>query len=174
MKKILALLLVLALPAVAAARDIDEGTVEITGTSQLNMNWSSSDSGGGDVDTYTLNVDAQYYIMKNVAVGGFFSYEDLDFEAGGDTTLWLIGPQATYNVSYDDKLSFFGTVGLVYADYEIGDTSGDGFGIRLGGGMKFFLTKNVALVGQLRYQRLDLDDSDIDEFNLSGGFSVLF
>ena len=182
MKKVLIVFLALVFPASVFAMDIPQGKYEITGTTSFGFSSTSIDVDGGgeaDVDTIELNLDAQYYFQKNFAVGAFFEYEDVDADLGGDATFWMIGPQATYNISLDEKLSVFLNGGVGYANYEIGDVDADGFGFRVAGGLKYFFTSNIAAVAQLRYTWLSLDvdngpDVDYDDFGLGIGFSFLF
>ena len=165
MKKLtfVALMALLLLPVSAMALDIEQGKIEVTGSSTLDFNWTSAE--GNHTDAYTLDLEAQYYVIKNLAVGALLSWSDID-----NDTMWLLGPQVTYNISYDDKISFFvnGAVGLVDTDYD------DGFFFRVGGGVKYFLTRSVALVGQLRYHRFEMDKVDSDNLNLNFGISVIF
>jgi len=173
MKKVvcMALLALLLFPVSAMARDIEQGKFEFTGTTQTNLNWSSDDN--LKTDTYSLNFDGQYYVIKNLGVGAFMSWTNI--KVGGlNATMWMFGPQATYNISYDDKLSFFGNVGVGYAKYDIRDLNDDGFLFRVGCGVKYFLARNVAMVGQVRYQRVNLDRSNLDEINMIFGLSVVF
>jgi len=85
----------------------------------------------------------------------------------------MLDPQVTYNASYDDKLSSFDNLGIGCAKYDLGNGNG-GFLFRIGGGVKYFLTRNVALIKLIRYQRADLDNSYLDEINLNFGISVAF
>ncbi|MBE0604031.1 MAG: porin family protein [Deltaproteobacteria bacterium] len=177
MKKTLIVLLVLVFPMSLWAMDIPQGKYELTGTTSFDFSSSSADrDGGGDLDTdsITLNFDGQYYLQKNLALGAFFDYSDIDVDGGGDATSWMIGPQVTYNISIDPKLSFFVDGGVGYASYEWAGDDEDGFGIRIGGGLKYFIVNNIAVVGQLRYTWVDLDETEVDEFNLGIGLSVLF
>jgi len=177
MKKTLIFLLVLVFPMSLWAMDIPQGKYELTGTTSFDFSSSSADRDGGgdlDTDTITLNFDGQYYLQKNLAIGAFFVYSDIDIDGAGDASSWMIGPQVTYNISIDPKLSFFVNGGVGYASYEWGATDEDGFGIRFGGGLKYFLVNNIAIVGQLRYTWVDLDETEVDEFNLGIGLSVLF
>jgi hypothetical protein len=182
MKKVLIALLVLAFPVSVQAMDIPQGKYELTGTTSFEFSSSSVDAGAGDtdVDTISLDLDAQYYFQKNVALGLFWNYSDIDADGtAADTTFWMIGPQATLNVSIDPKLSFFVNGGVGYANYDLAGDDADGFGLKVGGGVKYFFVNNVGIVGQLKYTRLWLDpdqggDWDYDEFSFGLGLSILF
>ncbi|MBP2675521.1 MAG: hypothetical protein H6Q84_2361 [Deltaproteobacteria bacterium] len=177
MKKVLIVLLALVFPVSVCAMDIDAGKYELTGTTAFDYSSTSTDRDGGgnvDTDTITLNFDGNYYFQKNLAIGAFFEYSDIDIEGGGDASSWMIGPQVTYNISIDPKLSFFVNGGIGYASYDWGSADADGWGFRFGGGVKYFIIPSVAVVGQLRYTWMDLDEVEIDEFNMGIGLSVLF
>jgi len=93
--------------------------------------------------------------------------------------MWMIGPQATVNFSLDPKLSFFLNGSVGYANYDLGGNDADGFGFRVGGGIKYFIVNNIAAVAQLKYTWLSLDpdegdDMDIDTLDLGVGLSFLF
>jgi len=121
---------------------------------------------------YSLNLDAQYQVITNLAVGrSFLNWTNI--EAGSlDATMCMFGPQVTYNVSYDDKPSFFDNLGIGCAKYDLGNGSGGGFLFRIGGGVKYFLTRNVALIELIRYKLANLDNNYLDEINLNFGISV--
>ncbi len=104
MKKALIVFLALVFPVSVLAMDIPQGKYELTGTTSFNFSTTSVDTGAGDVDTDTisLELDAQYYFRKNLAIGVYFNYTDIDVDGiVADSTFWMIGPQATYNVSID-------------------------------------------------------------------------
>ncbi|MBE0602650.1 MAG: outer membrane beta-barrel protein [Deltaproteobacteria bacterium] len=182
MKKTLIVLLVLVFPVSLWAMDIPQGKYELTGTTSFDFATSSLDTGNGDVDTDTisLELDGQYYFQKNIALGVSFTYNDTDVDGSAlDSTFWMIGPQATYNISIDPKLSFFVNGMIGYANYDIGNNDSDGFGFKVGGGVKYFFVNNVALVGQLKYTWMNLDpdfgpDWDYSELSLGAGLAVVF
>jgi opacity protein-like surface antigen len=92
--------------------------------------------------------------QKNVAFGLFWNYNDTDFDGtAADSTFWMIGPQATVNFSIDPKLSFFVNGGVGYSNYDLANNDADGFGLKVGGGVKYFFARNVGIVGQLKYTR---------------------
>jgi opacity protein-like surface antigen len=88
-----------------------------------------------------------------------------------------VGPRCL-QISFDQKLYFFVNGGSAM-QLRHGRHDADGFGFRVGGGIKYFIVNNIAAVAQLKYTWLSLDpdegdDMDIDTLDLGVGLSFLF
>ncbi len=185
MKKALIVLLALALPATVRAMDINQGKLELSGQTALNFSDMTTEvSGEPDIDTttFSLQVDGAYYVRTNLGVGLIFQYEKTEVEQAGvetDTSFFLFGPQVTYNIPLNEKVSLFVNGALGYATAEVDNVDADGFGFQLGGGLKYFLTNSVSVNGAIHYQIVNLEDDfgrDIDTsgVNLGVGLSLYF
>jgi len=185
MKKAVFVLLALFVPASLWAMDIDQGKFELAGTTAFNFSDTTTEvDGAPDIDTTTwsFELDGNYYFMKNVGLGLILLYEDSEVDAGAgdiETSTFFIGPQITYNIPLNEKVSLFVNGAVGYADAEFDSNDADGWGFQVGGGLKYFLTNSASINGRVQYQSLSMEadaggDADTDGFNLGVGLSIYF
>jgi opacity protein-like surface antigen len=184
MKKAVFVLLALFVPASLWAMGIDQGKFELSGTTAFNFSDTTTEIDGSpdvDVTTYSFELDGNYYFMKNVGLGLILLYEDSEVDAGAgdiETSTFFIGPQITYNIPLNEKVSLFVNGAVGYADAEVGSEDADGWGWQVGGGLKYFLTNSASINAALRYQSLSMEDGagdvDTDGFNVGVGLSIYF
>lgn len=164
----------LLLPALASARDLSAGTLQLGGDANMAFSAGSADFGAGDVDTNTfqIGVSGLYYLIPNLGFGAFLDYVNESTEFAGETSdasTTIIGPQVSYNLGLSEQVSGFGTFGIGYAKMEQDDADASGFGWSIGGGLRFFPTRSVSLDGTLSYANVNLED----DFNNEADFSDL-
>jgi predicted porin len=169
MKKIVIVLLALCVPASLWAMDIDQGKFELSGTTAFNFSDTTTEvDGSPDIDTttYSFEIDANYYFMKNLGLGLILEYENSEVDTGvGDTdsSMLLIGPQVTYNFPLNEKVSLFVNGAVGYASLEVDDViDADGWGFQFKGGLKYFLTNSASINGSLAYRFLSMEDDSLD------------
>jgi opacity protein-like surface antigen len=186
MKKTVIVLLALFVPASLWAMDIDQGKFELSGTTAFNFSDTTTELDGGtdvDVTTYSIELDGNYYFMKNLGLGLIFQYEKSEIDAGGpndlDSSTVFIGPQVIYNFPLSEKVSLFVKGAVGYAELEVEGEEADGWGFQAGGGLKYFITNSASINGSVMYQNLSLEadaggDADTDGFNIGVGLSIYF
>jgi long-subunit fatty acid transport protein len=185
MKKTVIVLLALFVPASLWAMDINQGRFELSGQSNLNFSKMEIEVDGSpdtDVTSTEFQFDGLYYLQKNLGLGLSILYDKTEIEVGAadiDTSTLLIGPQVSYNIPLNEKISLFvnGLVG--YATEEIENEDADGWGFQVGVGLKYFLTNSASINGTLSYQSLSLEDDPGNDFDSSGvgvgiGLSMYF
>lgn len=184
MKKILCLIAVMLLMAPAAyAKDIDAGTVEVSGAATLGYNSTDIEIKDGpttDQSSWGLNLNSSYYVMPNLGVGLLLEYNSVDIADVEISTLG-IGPIVTYSFSMNEQVSLpiFGA--LTY-NSQTGDLLDDpsGWGWTIGAGVKYFMADNISLNGIVDYGQVyyetDTTSIEFDQkgFNVFGGISVYF
>jgi outer membrane protein with beta-barrel domain len=199
MKLVLALSLALALPACAAMHPQQQGGEEwypnsptgvkeygrkggygSAGVIQSFENFDTAGTGlsASDSDVgFALRAGAR--LEKNVAIE--LSAESLTGfglrGAGGsvDLDMWSVGVQGKYFFS-DQKIQPYGLFGFGVANAQVDDLSidDDGTYIRLGGGADFYVNKDVAIFGEVSYNRMLGDLKDLDHVDFIVGVMVRF
>jgi len=174
----------LLIPALASARDLSAGTLQLGGDTNLGFSMTTTDFGGGDVDTnvFDIGVSGLYYIIPNLGVGAFLDYsnESTEFEdIESDFSSTIIGPQVSYNLSLAEQASAFGTFGLGYAKVDADDAEASGFAWQLGGGIRYFPVSAVSLDGSITYSNVSLEDDfnnegDVSDLRIGVGLSFYF
>jgi long-subunit fatty acid transport protein len=173
----------LSMSASAHAYEVGMGTIEISGDLDLSvLSAETKVSSGGfsdttDNDTINLSLTGFYYLADNLGLGINWSYQSEKVSADGDsakTTMHLIGPAVQFNSSLNDTVSLFlaGTLGYASIDYDdsfFGNTSANGFGYSISGGIKYFINDYISLNGSIGYGRTSVDIDDFDaEVEISG------
>ena len=188
MKKTVIVLLALLLPASLWAMDIDQGRFELAGKTAFDFSDTTTELDGpqGDIDqtTWSIEFDGNYYLVRNLGLGLIFSYQDSEIDAGGpggtiDSSTVFIGPQIIYLVPIGEKTSLFVNGAVGYAALEIEDEDADGWGFKVGGGLKYFLTNAISINGSVNYQWLTMEadaggDADTDGVSVGVGLSLYF
>lgn len=163
----------------AHAKNIQVGTVELSGTTEFSYTDQEVENGTDiDIKTTELDVDALYYLVENLGLGLSVSYSDTEVD-NLDTSSWLVGPQVLYNFSMSEEASLFLKGSVFYAESEFDSVDADGWGWSVDGGAKYFINDHVSLNGSVGYASLSLEDdfnndADIKGFNFGVGFSLYF
>lgn len=186
MKKIALSLLLVMIAVSVEAREIEPGTVKLSGATNAAFFNTTVDIDGNEVtdtDTFSLEADAVYFLTKNIAVGGTVAYEneDTDFPGGfnDETSTIIIGPTAAVDVPINEMLNFIADATIGYFQMESEDNGGkyldaDGLAYRLSAGVAMFPAKQVSLDLTAAYQVLDGEDSvsDFDFETASMGINL--
>lgn len=192
MKKVFVAAAALALTSTALqARDLEQGSMMVSGDTNLSIGSSDVDSVYGDTttDTVELNLTGAYFVAKNFGVGLLLSREDSETDyAGGSSeeTTTMFGPVVGYNISLNNQTSVMieGSVFMVDGDYDSGAYSSefDGDGFMVGGSVHYFLNDNVSVNAGLRMIEADIEvknsfvtyDADLSETSTTIGLSTFF
>jgi opacity protein-like surface antigen len=150
-KKLAALALAIALPALASASDINPGALQLSGKTALDWGMKTEDVGGIEQKTtrFDTGLSAMYFVSHFLAFGLDVGY---DHEKVGATyeSEFLFGPKAGIDWELMKHFSVFAdlTVGIARGETKDGagniDT-GDGFGFDVAAGFRLFLNRNVSL-----------------------------
>lgn len=169
--------------ASANARNIEQGTFEVSGMSNLGLSTNDYDYASGsdyETDNFTLDVGGTFYVIKNLGIGLRFGYEST---SGGTNTMLGIGPLVAYDISLNQQWSLYfqGEFGLMRIKSEqegLQDVTIDGFYLKFGGGATVFVTESVAVNLGLSYLSAelegDLNNTDVDGLNSGVQISVFF
>ena len=195
MKKIVLGLLLVMIAVSVEAREIEQGTVKLSGATNASFFNTTVDVDGDEVtdsDTFSLEVDAIYFFTKNIGVGGTVAFEneqtDFSAAAGGgseESTFTVIGPTVAVDVPLMESLNFIADATIGFFQIESEDDFGknldaDGLAWQLEAGVAMFPAKQVSLDLTAFYQVLDGEDSvndvDVEEasMGLNLGVSVYF
>jgi hypothetical protein len=180
-----AVVLAALLPALAAARDVEPGTWEVTGGTRLGLSKLTVEPPGSpDIETSTVTFDTSvgYYLANNFGLGLLLDWEKQEVEIGAaseETTTSMIGPVATFNIPVAANVSGIASGGIVRMAVDTDGNDADGFGILLGGGLRLFATRNVAFDATLSFLFASVEDDlnnevDISGFDLGVGIAILF
>lgn len=168
MKRILALTAGMLLVATLAfAKEIDTGTIELSGSS--NGFFTSSWGGGSTVTALNLGVEGLYYLMPNLGVGGLLGYTLLGGDA--DESMFQVGPEAIYNISIDEAVNAYVGVNVGYLWVDNGPTNDNGLFAGAGAGIKYFFTDAASLNCGLSYSHFFGDFED-NSFGVNLGLSI--
>jgi opacity protein-like surface antigen len=189
MKKALCVFLgLLVMTAGAWAKDIEAGTLSISGSSGLDFLTSTSDAGAvGEIDTdqWGIDVNFEYYLMPNLGIGMIIMYSDTDTDAeimtpagmqksSSSLTEIMIGPQVVYNISVGEVTSVPVFAGVGYVSVDDGEDH-TGWGWVLGAGVRRWLSDNISVDCYGYYSSISVDngvDTDIDDLTVQIGLSV--
>jgi opacity protein-like surface antigen len=206
MKRILAIIAMAPLATFAApakqARvaeekgEISVGTIEIRGDTNLSLlSDSIKYSPGGSVDTTTFKLDVTglYYILPvgpgMIGIGGTLGYEDVTTKFHGQksgTTTFTLAPRAGIDIPLAPQISAYGYGEVGY--FRVTDTTPGSpdvvtslWGIGLGGGVKYFITRSLSADAGLlfRWATGSADspgspDATLTSFGLQVGLSGYF
>lgn len=133
--------------------------------------------GGSSVETDTVLVDVEggYRLAPHVELGAIVSLLSQRSDDVGDADALAMGPSARlYFVDEGKVQPWVGiAVGIASVDFD-GDSSENGTFFRGGLGVSYFATSSVAIEGGLSYQRIGLDEVDLDTTMFAVGISTFF
>jgi hypothetical protein len=145
-KKMTALALAFALPALASAGDLNPGALQLSGKSSFELGKKTTDVGGVKTDETRVDggISAMYYISQFLAFGLEADYRSQKVDSGPKSSEFLFGPKAGLDYELMRHFSAFadGAVGIVQAE-EGGETA-TGVGLRIAGGFRLFFNPNVS------------------------------
>lgn len=153
MKKILPLLVILAIFSTKTDAQIQKGNVLI-GADLANLNLIL---GGGGAFQAQVNPKVAFFIKDNIAVGAMVNFDIATAKGQGTTVDWGVGPLARYymndpkvDVLKHGRIFFEGNAGIQGVSLSGGsNTTGLGFGV--GPGYTYFITNNIGLETLLKY-----------------------
>jgi hypothetical protein len=159
-----------AAPALASAQQLQAGTVQITGGSNLSLGSSSldfPDGSGIDTTTRNLGLEAFVYASPNLGLGLSAAYEYQQQDDGLNTArqqTTVLGPAVTLHVGTEDPIAFYltGSLGRMSMNFG-GGVSGSGWGFSAGGGLKVFPARFLSVDLGLEYasHRVDVEGVDL-------------
>ena len=128
-------------------------------------NWTTTDTGGDDQDSHTINAsgNAAYFVTDAISVGvGALGMYVIDAGDVDEDTL-LIGAELSADYHFCGLGRLVPYLGL-HGGYGYITTGESEHMWEYGahGGVKYLVTDTVFINAQLRYTKFDLDDNDID------------
>jgi opacity protein-like surface antigen len=183
-KKLAALALALALPALASASDLNPGALQLSGTTSFDWGKNTYDSDAtGKIEETRIGAElsAMYFVSHFLGFGLEVGYDHLKYDGGDYDSTFLFGPKAGIDWELMEHLSVFGdlTVGIARGETQIADVidTGDGFGYQVAGGLRLFLNRNVSLdlFGAFDQVRLDFPAAGkvtVSDLSMGVGLSV--
>jgi opacity protein-like surface antigen len=165
MIKRMLVVLAVAAPMLAQA-EVQAGTIEIMGSSQLGFSNTTFKPDGGsksERSNFGANVGGLFYVTPMLGLGAEVFYDKTtDSFQGVDTKFSQLGfgPKVGLDFPIGPQASLFGEalIGISASDNDGFKTSGVTFG--LGAGVKFFPAKAVSLNFGINYQSTSLKDQD--------------
>lgn len=180
--------------SVGYSKDMTPGTISINGRTGLDFSKTTASAdveGAEDVDSdfMSLNLNAEYYFMNNLALGLIFMYDsekddDPNYDETYETTSMMVGPQIVYNLSVNEQTSVpvfaaFGRASLT-DKYEsegqvLYDEDMSGWAWAVGGGLRYFVTDHLSFDGYIFYDSMSLENEvkvDMTEFAGQVGISI--
>ncbi|PKN20350.1 MAG: hypothetical protein CVU71_00725 [Deltaproteobacteria bacterium HGW-Deltaproteobacteria-6] len=156
MKKIISLVAILLVTFVVSTgyAQVKAGSVNITPT--IGGYWFEGNQDLNQNVSYGLR--AGYFFTKYVGLEGFVHYVPtrVNTDPGGNINFFGYGAEAIVNILPDGKLVPFLAVGAGGVNYsesaeKINESRRDKIAVDYGAGLKYFLTENIALRGDVRH-----------------------
>ena len=191
MKRIVLGLLLVMIAASVEAREIEPGTVKLSGATNVSFFNTTLDVDGDEVtdtDTFSLEADAVYFLTNNIGLGGAVVYEDSDTDVSGggsvEEKLIIIGPKVAVDVPINETLNFIADAAVGYFQVKVedggDDADVDGMAYGISAGVAMFPIKQVSLDLTAAYQLLDGENDDFnvdfeeESMGINLGVSVYF
>lgn len=189
--RIIGLLVALAVSAlstagVASARDLKQGTFQLSGQSSAlfgNTTVDVEDDEVSDTDTFNVEVEGVYHVIDNVGIGLLAAYDNTDFDPG-ELTSMAIGPivQVSFPMSQmaNFRLAVTGGYATAEVDDGVDDYDADGYFYGASAAFALFPADFFSVDLGVRYLMTEgeTDDSDLDleQEDIAGfvGISVYF
>ncbi|HOC32114.1 MAG TPA: hypothetical protein PKK84_07735 [Armatimonadota bacterium] len=182
MKRFLMLLSAASLLVVVSGASFAQfGSGEITppekGTAEVSLGLNAQLMSPSDI---SLQLSYAPYLNRNLQVGGQLSYYRADGSGSDpDYTQWGLGATATYNFVAPEgpvsRMIPYAGIGLGYVKADAGDWDDDATMWTVFGGVKQFISEDVALYGQLAWSKASEEiyrDGEKDELRLMVGLST--
>jgi len=145
---------------------IDKGSFNITGTLNIqSMGGELYEDDGERLNISFLSSQVQYFIIPNLAIGGFINYSRQSQSNVSLTTLG-IGPTVSYFFRLEgNKIYPYLKSGFLYSSYSIDvgriEDSFFGYDFFFGGGLAYMLGKKVAVISEVNYHLQSLKEEGV-------------
>lgn len=172
MKKLLFTTALVALVGVASAQT-DQGSFVFGADSNLSFVSSSIDGQDDNVNEFSLDVVAGYFLMDNLAAGLLVGFENAS-QGDYSESATIVGPWARY---YVGGTFFLGAAyGAVSSTVDDGESEFDVSGglLSFEAGYPIFLGDNAAIEPSLNYTTFSGDFDGQSSFGLEVGFNLYF
>ena len=168
----------------------EKGKWTVSGNTSLQI-LNTGESGYDNKTNITLNTSAGYFVINNLAIGvsfaavsqeGYSAISIIHTEPNGWQSIKQeihhvsisVLPTATYYFPTASKIKPYIQAGIGYGTTKISFNFTDGLALGGGGGIAYFINKNVSLDFGLQYLRNDYDGSIYSTFGGVVGFSLFF
>lgn len=167
MKRLMAMMAVLALAGTTYGASLKEGTQEVVADGLFDPETAAG-------TTYDLGLKYGYFIQDSVEVGGQVNWSDDDV-----VTAYGAGAFAEYNFDQGTELVPYVGAALDYVNADVEDAdSVDAFQLTGEVGVKYFLVENVAVSAAGKFQWSDEDiyakDNDLEDTNIEIDLAMRF
>jgi hypothetical protein len=169
-------------PALALARDLEPGTVELSGDSSFIFTSQKLRAQGFqdvDANTTSLSLGGFVFVARNLGVGAFVSYDEQSASSGATTTKSrssLLGPALSFHLPIAPQVSLAVQGAIGVASLESDGSTADGWGWGDSAGIRYFAIPSVSFDGGVSILSVSVKSSGlpIDQtgFGLSVGVSV--
>ncbi len=132
------------------------GDFEVGGSFSIN-HYRTTNSNSDSTTSVTLYAPIQFFIINSLSVGGAFSF--LHYSGIGQ---YSFGPAATYYFANSGRLTGYVGASVLFSilDEELGTADYRTYAGRLG--MKYFITRSIALGPEVGFEHQDINNSNRD------------
>jgi hypothetical protein len=164
------------------AKDIEKGTISLSGSTNGGLSFLTTevDTLDTEFDITTINLESfvRYFVKENIAIGVGYSFDNtnVEYEGGLETeeTTLVIEPGAFYNHSINEDNSILFGASIGFGTIESSETGSeteelDLSSFTLGASFQHFINDSVALNADAAYVTTTLEeDSSGTEAETSG------
>lgn len=141
---------------------------------------SGSFSAGDQTTSFNLSPSMSWFVIDNVAIGGYISYSYYNYSSGSaHTHSFSLGPAFRYYLTKEGKLRCFTYANFgIYSSFYTYNQEKDSnttFNAGVGLGLAYFITEQVALEASVGYSlnnAFNIDYEAQHRFALSFGFQI--
>jgi len=140
---------------------------------RLTLPLYTSDYGNFDITTMGLDLAGKYHLSENIAVGAHANWIRSDFDGGNDQDTFVVGPFASFDYTFSEKMSL--SVGILFDRIDPENADADWLGA-IGANLGIAISPNFVLNPYLLYfNNLDhsgFGDDDWWDLGVEGSFSL--
>ena len=127
-----------------------KGTINLNGN--LSFSSQSYEEGNDNTNVLTLNPQVGVFLIDNLSLGLSLSYDRISLGSSSNTN-WGIGPNLRYYFNSENVKPFL-SIGYSYTETftSLNDDKWKGHQFILGGGLDYFIARNVALETTVSYK----------------------
>lgn len=186
LKAALTVALLCAFSTGAFAKDLKQGTFQLSGATAAAFGSSTEKADGekiAETDIFDIELSGYYHVATNVGIGLMFLYNDTDYKYPGyptqNVSQTLIGPAIQFSIPMNHTTNFVLGAGAGYAAENVdGSYDASGYFYAAKAGLALFPIDNVSVDLGVSYINQKGDDAglDLERGTVSGsvGLSVYF
>ena len=161
----LVLVSILMLLASNGFSEISAGDNEIGG--QISYRNHNADPGSLDATLWSAGIAYNHYLSESYSIGGTLRLDQVDGDAlDDDVVIWGLRVRGDYYFSTQSTTVPYVGIQLGYVGYDTAGSDDNDFTYGAHGGVKLFVTENVAINLEAIYDIFEIESTDIDSFSL--------